>query len=123
MSPEMLARYFHLTYEKLAPQFGYETRADTKAFDPKTPNGKLMCAVAKAALDGPLAIGPAMARADVVRGRICRLVSFGVADEDLDKVFALCEKLECESLERADRELKAALSTIYNLPSQAEPNP
>jgi hypothetical protein len=43
--PEKLARQFHDTYERLAPQFGYETRADTKAFDPTSPNGRLMTAV------------------------------------------------------------------------------
>jgi len=36
---------FHNTYESLAPDFGYETREDTKAFDPKSANGKLMVAV------------------------------------------------------------------------------
>jgi hypothetical protein len=45
MTPEDLARRFHDTYERLAPQFGYETRADTKAFDPNSPNGRLMMAV------------------------------------------------------------------------------
>ena len=38
------ARRFHETYERLAPQFGYETRAETKVFDPDSPNGKLMAA-------------------------------------------------------------------------------
>ena len=45
-----LAVLFHNTYESLAPGFGYETRPDTKKFDPKTPNGKLMVAVAKEVL-------------------------------------------------------------------------
>lgn len=40
-----LAKKFHDTYERLAPQFGYETRGDTKRFDPETPNGRLMIAV------------------------------------------------------------------------------
>ncbi len=39
------ARLFHDTYERLAPEFGYETRPDTKQFDPESPNGKLMIAV------------------------------------------------------------------------------
>lgn len=39
-----MAQLFHDTYEALAPAFGYETRPDTKAFDPESPNGKLMCA-------------------------------------------------------------------------------
>lgn len=42
---QQLALIFHETYERLAPQFGYETRADTKAFDPESPNGRLMIAV------------------------------------------------------------------------------
>ena len=40
-----LAQKFHEAYERLAPSFGYETRKDTKAFDPDSPNGKLMIAV------------------------------------------------------------------------------
>lgn len=45
MSNEEIARLFHDTYERLAPEFGYETRKDTKQFDPNSPNGKLMVAV------------------------------------------------------------------------------
>lgn len=40
-----LAEKFHDTYERLAPSFGYETRPDTKKFDPNSANGKLMVAV------------------------------------------------------------------------------
>jgi hypothetical protein len=40
-----LAVKFHDTYERLAPRFGYETRTETRKFDPETPNGKLMIAV------------------------------------------------------------------------------
>jgi hypothetical protein len=42
---EALARLFHDSYERLAPQFGYETRNDTREFDPASTNGKLMIAV------------------------------------------------------------------------------
>ena len=42
-----LAILFHNTYENLAPNFGYETRADTKSFETTTPNGMLMIAVCK----------------------------------------------------------------------------
>ena len=42
---ENWARNFHNTYERLAPKFGYETREDTKVFDPESKNGKLMIAV------------------------------------------------------------------------------
>lgn len=45
-----VARDFHDTYERLAPKFGYETRPDTKSFDPTSPNGKLMIAVIESVL-------------------------------------------------------------------------
>jgi hypothetical protein len=48
MTPEDLARKFHDTYERLAPSFGYETREDTRDFDPNTKNGKLMVATCAA---------------------------------------------------------------------------
>jgi hypothetical protein len=44
-TPLSLAQHFHNIYERYAPEFGYETRAETKAFNPETPNGKLMIAV------------------------------------------------------------------------------
>ena len=42
-----LAKLFHDTYERLAPEFGYTTREDTKEFNKNSPNGKLMVAVCK----------------------------------------------------------------------------
>lgn len=63
-----LAIRFHETYERLAPSFGYETRPDTKAFDPTTPNGRLMVAVCgelRAALaTPPAAAAPTQLAAD-----------------------------------------------------------
>ena len=44
-SPTQLAIEFHDTYEALAPWFGYETRPDTKRFDPESANGRLVIAV------------------------------------------------------------------------------
>jgi hypothetical protein len=37
-----LARRFHEFYELSAPLFGYETKKETKKFDPESPNGRLM---------------------------------------------------------------------------------
>jgi hypothetical protein len=45
MSATELAVFVHDTYERLAPEFGYETRPDTRAFDTGSPNGRLMIAV------------------------------------------------------------------------------
>jgi hypothetical protein len=50
MTIEERAKQFHDAYERLAPQFGYEARPDTKVFDPASPNGKLMIAVVGEAL-------------------------------------------------------------------------
>lgn len=44
-TPLSLAQHFHNIYERCAPEFGYETRAETRSFNPETPNGKLMIAV------------------------------------------------------------------------------
>jgi len=46
VNDEALALLFHELYEKKAPEFGYKTKDETKAFDPESPNGKLMIAVA-----------------------------------------------------------------------------
>ena len=40
-----VALLFHEAYERLAPSFGYQTREETREFDPDTPNGQLMIAV------------------------------------------------------------------------------
>jgi len=51
MSELRLAQLFHDTYERLAPEFGYETRLETRTFDPESSNGRLMLAVCKELLD------------------------------------------------------------------------
>lgn len=51
---EYIARKFHEVYERLAPEFGYETRTDTREFDPESKNGRLMIAVCGALLDGTI---------------------------------------------------------------------
>lgn len=45
IAAEAWARQLHDTYERLAPSFGYETRKETRQFDPTTPSGRLMIAV------------------------------------------------------------------------------
>lgn len=52
-SPEDLARLFHETYERLAPEHGYETRKDSRTSWEQVPetNKGLMIAVADHILD------------------------------------------------------------------------
>lgn len=45
VSAHDLARRFHETYEKLAPEYGYNIRKETKSWDQYSPNGMLMQAV------------------------------------------------------------------------------
>lgn len=45
-----LAELFHDEYERLAPQFGYETRPETRQFAAESANGKLMIAVCEQVL-------------------------------------------------------------------------
>lgn len=42
---EKAARKLHDTYEKIAPDYGYTTRRESRVFDPESPNGRLMLAV------------------------------------------------------------------------------
>src|SRR3990167_3303697 len=46
-----LARRFHELYERLAPEFGYETRQETRMFIPGSQNGQLMTAVCQRLID------------------------------------------------------------------------
>ena len=48
LEPEKLAVLFHDTYERLAQGYSYETRQDTKVFNPESANGKLMIATCRA---------------------------------------------------------------------------
>lgn len=41
-SAEEIAHRFHFLYEQTAPEMGYSTRMDTRAWDPKSANGRLM---------------------------------------------------------------------------------
>lgn len=50
LTPLQLAALFHEAYERLAPTYGYETRPETRTFDPETQNGRLMIAVCKEVL-------------------------------------------------------------------------
>ncbi len=52
-----VATIFHDTYEELAPKHCYETRPETREFNPFSANGKLMQAViAKLVDDGVIQI-------------------------------------------------------------------
>jgi len=102
VTPEMLAmaERFHEAYERLAPQFGYETREETRQFDPASPNGRLMIAVCEEIFTAPTN--------DEVRKvvKFCRerAESYGALRQSsttaiaLDKAAALLERLSPEAV-------------------------
>jgi len=47
MNAIKLAILFHGLYEEHAPEFGYETKDETKIFKSHTPHGKLMIKVCR----------------------------------------------------------------------------
>lgn len=47
ITPQQLAEKFHNYYEKFAPFFGYETRKDSRVFDIKSKNARLMIEVCR----------------------------------------------------------------------------
>ena len=47
MNAIKLAILFHELYEKYAPEYGYETKEQTRVFRSDTPNGKLMIKVCR----------------------------------------------------------------------------
>lgn len=48
---ESLARLFHDEYERQAQKFNYETRTETRQFDPASANGRLMIAVCRTVME------------------------------------------------------------------------
>jgi hypothetical protein len=68
LTPELLARTFHDSYERLAPSFGYDTREDSRQPWEQVPedNRKLMVATAEAVIAqlGLVASGPEGATRD-----------------------------------------------------------
>ena len=67
MMSDDLARRFHDVYERLAPEYGYTTRTDTREFDPQSNNGRLMIAVC-----GEVA-GEQQAEIERLRARVAEL--------------------------------------------------
>jgi len=99
-----MARAFHAAYERLAPQFGYETRQETRDFDRSTPNGQLMVAVCRevvlSSIDAALAAerqraDKAAAERDGLRGALHQCA--GMADEGMkapNAAYRWCERIE-----------------------------
>jgi uncharacterized protein YukE len=71
-----LARMFHDLYEQLAPEYGYETREETRVFNPFTKNGALtvrVCSEILAKTD--LIPGPAVADLEKEKRRLAKCQS------------------------------------------------
>lgn len=80
------AKLFHDTYERLAPDFGYETRLDTKQFDPFSDNGRLMI-------------------------ETCRIVIEQIRKADMERVFEEIKKYEAKVRDDAE-DMDIVTSTV-----------
>ena len=56
-----LAERFHALYEEIAPLYYYETRKETRKWDPESPNGKLMIATCNGVMGPVIAVLQAIA--------------------------------------------------------------
>ncbi len=65
-----MAKRFHELYEELAPSFGYETRQETRAFDPDSPNGRLMTEVVGRLIDRAAGLPELEARVEELKSQL-----------------------------------------------------
>jgi hypothetical protein len=106
---EQVAAQFHEAYERLAPSFGYETRHETRAFNPASPNGRLMIAVCAEVMDATLKAHEAVVAAGLVFSRYVVDVADGMTCTDPSED---CERCK---LYGARRTFIAALSHAEQL--------
>ena len=91
-----LARLFHDTYERLAPDFGYETREDTKQFDPFSNNGRLMIEVCRIVTDKSYTLGM-MKGVELVEGELPKYPPNSDREElVLEQIKSIINKLKQE---------------------------
>lgn len=91
-----LAKLFHDTYERLAPEYGYKTREDTKEFDPFSPNGRLMIEVCRIVGNKSYTLGM-MKGVELVEGEIPKYPPNSDREElVLEQIKSIIKKLKQE---------------------------
>jgi hypothetical protein len=116
-SDEALARFFHDTYERLAPSFGYETRPETRTFDPTSKNGRLMVAVARKILTSRPRPAPQPATGDGVREAAQALSDAAEShDADVNGTWTVTYRVPEKQMDR----LRAALASEQAARAAAE---
>ena len=95
---------FHRTYERLAPFYGYETREETRHFDPASTNGQLMLKTCEELLKhfAPSAMG------DTTALRLARNDAFEMAPDGRWSVSSVFIKAVDAILARATLEIRSA---------------
>lgn len=112
---EALARRFHETYERLAPQYGYTTREETREWDPHSPNGRLMIATCKEVLQvANEQSSPAAGDSDADEG----IAALNVA---IAEIGALINEAS-ENEDHCEYGLRAARSALFLLRGKRERN-
>ncbi|WJJ54970.1 hypothetical protein [Xanthomonas phage RTH11] len=113
-----LAKIFHALYERYASSVGYATRVETRAFNPNTPNGRLMQKVCLDLITGGFRLndtaedtGPSAA--DIVSGlRLMpiRVVRAAVPEDNVEG-----DQTEVElQMHVADAEANATMSLLFS---------
>lgn len=117
-----LAIKFHDAYERLAPQYGYETRRETRKFDAQSPNGRLMIAVCREVMDEDASAAPKLlarvreleAERERLRGAIIRLCAAIEAEDGYDPFDTTDSRTTLRNRTyKAMREAKAATGINY----------
>lgn len=85
---------FHNTYERLAPNYGYKTRKNTKEFDFNSNNGKLMYATVSEIISPLLQKVEQLEKENKELNRMCELYGQSLYNADLTKAEKKVEQLE-----------------------------
>ena len=107
MEALQLAQLFHETYERLAPAFGYNTRFNTRVFEPVSRNGKLMIAVCTEILE-KLQTGTMADLNDTIQEQDKRLVQLRTALDEARKVIDTAVLLTSAKRQEVNRRAAAA---------------
>ena len=124
-----LAKFFHETYERLAPSYGYTTRPETRELDFDSPNGQLMVVVCKEVLEYLAEVKPQGSKEYVLNNiskLLCQLAAHWRCMEGLAmdgckgyprEQAEILEKaaVDVEELCRAARQMDVTLEVYANL--------
>ena len=108
LSPLKLASIFHDTYEAFAPAYGYETRKETRDFEPESPNGKLMEVVCKFIIDTEIT----QALTDQRTALLTELRDSGLLEEKVNYFRCMTLEAKCDGHNTLAKAMKAHINNL-----------